>query len=110
MIREIIVAGIASFSHFFHPIDWPLFSIVVYATTFAEAPIGVKLPPISRPNEVAQTIIDNAGTPTNLIMPCSTYAIERASGTLSITPLARPEPQVNVLNSPILLPLKRLVR
>lgn len=72
IISDINVAGTASFNHLPHPICNPFFSIDVYATTFAYAPIGVKFPPISVPKEVAHNIMDKAGTPANFTIFCRT--------------------------------------
>ena len=50
------VGGSAIFIHRTHPMRIPCVSSELYATTFAEEPMGVRLPPMLAPSDTAQTI------------------------------------------------------
>lgn len=78
--------------YFFQLIGYPSFEATAIPTTFAEAPIGVALPPISVPKESVHDIT-SSGTPDVAAKDFITGIIVAAKGILSINALATAEIQ-----------------
>ena len=90
-----IVAGAIALQYLPHLIMWPLLAAVAIPTTFAEAPIGVALPPISVP-------IARAHARMEISIPCAaarlsiTGIMVAANGMLSINALATADTQMMI--------------
>ena len=88
-----MVAGAAYLQYLPHPIGCPFFEDTEIPTTFAEAPIGVALPPISVPIASAQESVSKS-TPCSADKLLITGIMVAANGILSTNALANAEIQM----------------
>ncbi len=87
IIRTIAVAGTDFLQYLPQPTGWPAFAITEVPTTFADAPIGVALPPTSVPIANAQESVGSA-IPEVADSDSITGIIVAANGMLSTNALA----------------------
>ena len=87
IVTTIIIAGAAVLQYLPHPIGYPFFAATDVPTTFADAPIGVALPPMSVPIDSVHARQSSNGwfVPARLLMIGSIVA---ANGMLSTNALA----------------------
>ena len=87
------MAGTAFAQYVFHPTGYPAFPATEVPTTFALAPIGVALPPMSVPIDKDHVNVCK-GTPAEIERLWITGIIVAANGMLSINALAIAESQI----------------
>ena len=95
IVITITVAGSDFLQYSPHPTGCPDFAATEVPTTFAEAPIGVALPPMSVHIERLHASV-SSGTPVETESACTTGIIVAANGMLSIKALAIAEPQTMI--------------
>ena len=103
MVSTITVAGTAFAQYVPQPILYPFLEATDVPTTFAEAPMGVALPPISVPMDNDHARLDS-GTPVVAARLSITGIIVAANGILSTNAEATADTQMIIATIAIVFP------